>query len=226
MPFKQCAHCHTALRMVLLWMLMSLHGITPVSAQYNVKKMMEEGRANLSAGLYVASMHYFERIVALKPNMFEAWHLLGKSKYHLEDYLGAEHDCTEAVKLNPYVADIFDLRAMSRIRQEKYDSAAVDYTHAIEINPDQRDYWYNRAYCYYYSDQRQLALQQLEFIVARWKDFRQARNLLREVKSGRQPQRGKGQWIDSHRRLFVVNKISLTPSATTPSHPSPHLPMP
>lgn len=190
--------------------LLLLFSAQPVAGQYNIKKMMEEGRSNLSSGFYVASMDYFERVISLKPNMYEAWHLLGKSKYHLEDYAGAEHDCTEAIKLNPYVADIYDLRAMSRIRQERYDSAAVDYTRAIDLRPDSRDYWYNRAYCYFHAGERQLALQQLDYVVKRWKDFRQARQLRREVKSGRRPApQNSDKWIDSNRRLYTVGKAPL-----------------
>lgn len=44
----------------------------PASAQYNIKKLMEEGRRTLDMGYYVASMQIFTRIVALKPNLYEA----------------------------------------------------------------------------------------------------------------------------------------------------------
>lgn len=37
----------------------------PSAAQYNIKKMMEEGRRTLDRGYYVASMQIFTRIVAL-----------------------------------------------------------------------------------------------------------------------------------------------------------------
>jgi tetratricopeptide (TPR) repeat protein len=181
----------------------------PVSAQYNIKKMMEEGRNTLDAGFYVISLQIFGRVAGLKPNMYEAWYLMGLSKYHLDDFEGAEQDCTEAIKLNPYIADIFDLRAMSRIQEEKFDSAAVDYTRALDLQPANRTYWYNRAYCYYYAGERQLALEQLHYIVNRWRNFQQARTLLREVQNGRKPERGKGRWIDSRRTRFVINKNNL-----------------
>ena len=170
---------------------------------------MEEGRNTLDAGFYVISLQIFGRVAGLKPNMYEAWYLMGLSKYHLDDFEGAEQDCTEAIKLNPYIADIFDLRAMSRIQEEKFDSAAVDYTRALDLQPANRTYWYNRAYCYYYAGERQLALEQLHYITNRWRNFQQARTLLREVQSGRKPERGKGRWIDSRRTRFVINKNHL-----------------
>ena len=57
---------------------------SPSSAQYNIKRLMEEGRNSLSNGYYISSLDIFQRIVALKPNLYEAWYLMALSKYHLE----------------------------------------------------------------------------------------------------------------------------------------------
>ena len=176
------------------------------SAQYNIKKLMEEGRSTLEAGLYLSSMQLFGRVVSLKPQVHESWYLMALSKYHLEEYDGATKDCTEAIKLNPYMPEYFDLRAMIALRTEHYDSAAVDYTHAIDLQPDNRDYWYNRAYSYYYAGQTQLALQQLDYIVDRWHNFRQAKQLRREVASGRQPQPGSPRVSYRWRRKLSLQK--------------------
>ncbi len=100
----------------------------PSAAQYNIKKMMEEGRRTLDRGYYVASMQIFTRIVALKPNLYEAWYLMALSKYHLEDYKGAGEDCRRALDLQPYIAEIYELYGMVSIREEHYDSAVVAYT--------------------------------------------------------------------------------------------------
>ena len=116
----------------------------PSAAQYNIKKMMGEGRRTLDEGYYVTSMQIFSRVVALKPNLYEAWYLMALSKYHLEDYKGAANDCRQALVLQPYIADIYELYGMTNIRLERYDSAVVAYTHAIDINTDNRDYWFNR----------------------------------------------------------------------------------
>lgn len=172
------------MRKIGLALLLLLCSLT-LSAQYNVKAMMEEGRATLDKGYYLLSMEIFSRIIFLKPEMYEPWFLRGKSKYHLDDFGGAVSDCTEAISRNPYIADIFDLRAMSNIRVEQFDSAAVDYTRALDIMPDNREYWYNRAYCYYRGGQHQLALEQLDYILSRWPRFREAITLRRDILSGR-----------------------------------------
>lgn len=144
-------------------------------AQYNMRKMMEEGRRTLDQGYYVVAMQIFQRVVSLKPHLYEAWYLSALSKYHLDDFLGADEDCTQAIDLNPYIADIFDLRAMSRIALERYDSAATDYTRALDIDHGNRSYWFNRAYCYYMAGDNQTALSQLNYILKRFGPCRSTR---------------------------------------------------
>ncbi len=110
---------------------------------------MEEGRSSLNNGYYIISLDIFRRIVALKPNLYEAWYLMALSKYHLEDYKGAYEDCQKALELQPYIADIYDLYGLICIHEEKYDNAVDAYTKAIKINSDNQELWFNRAYCLY-----------------------------------------------------------------------------
>ena len=174
----------------------------PAAAQYNINKMMEEGRRTLDQGYYVTSMQIFSRIVGLKPNLYEAWYLMALSKYHLEDYKGADSDCRRALELQPYIADIYELYGMTNIREERYDSAIVAYTHAIDISPDNRDYWFNRAYCLYRVGDKQTALTQLDYMLKRWKDFSEAQQLRADIKAGRQPKQRPSKPI-----LFDINHL-------------------
>ena len=161
----------------------------PSAAQYNIKKMMEEGRRTLDQGYYVISMQIFTRIVALKPNLYEAWYQMALSKYHLEDYKGAADDCRRALALQPYIADIYELYGMTNIRVERYDSAIVAFTHAIDITPDNRDYWFNRAYCLYQVGDSKAALQQVDYILKRWRNFSAAAQLREDIVAGRKPKK-------------------------------------
>ena len=159
----------------------------PSAAQYNIKKMMEEGKRTLDQGYYVTSMQIFSRIVALKPNLYEAWYSMALSKYHLEDYKGAIDDCRRSLTLQPYIADIYELYGMSNIRVERYDSAIVAFTRALDITPDNRNYWFNRAYCLYQVGDSKAALQQLDYILKRWKSFDAATQLRADIVAGRKP---------------------------------------
>ena len=148
---------------------------------------MEEGKRTLDQGYYVTSMQIFSRIVALKPNLYEAWYSMALSKYHLEDYKGAIDDCRRALTLQPYIADIYELYGMSNIRVERYDSAIVAFTRALDITPDNRNYWFNRAYCLYQVGDSKAALQQLDYILKRWKSFDAATQLRADIVAGRKP---------------------------------------
>lgn len=172
-----------------------------------MRKLMDEGRRTLDLGYYVASMEIFQRVVSLKPGEYEAWYLSGLSKYHLEDYAGAEADCTQAIALNPYIADIYDLRAMSRMAIEKYDSAAIDYTAALDIDATNRNYWFNRAYCFYMCGNADVARTQLDYIIGRWGYFSEVREFERALTTGRKPKRRVLQKSSSTR--FPLPKLKL-----------------
>ena len=70
---------------------------------------------------------------------------------------------------------------------ERYDSAIVAFTHALDISPDNRDYWFNRAYCLYQVGDSKAALQQLDYILKRWKSFDAATQLRADIVAGRKP---------------------------------------
>ncbi|WP_256963423.1 tetratricopeptide repeat protein [Prevotella nigrescens] len=179
---------------------------SPSSAQYNIKRLMEEGRSSLNNGYYIISLDIFRRIVALKPNLYEAWYLMALSKYHLEDYKGAYEDCQKALELQPYIADIYDLYGLICIHEEKYDNAVDAYTKAIKINSDNQELWFNRAYSLYMKGSLREASLQLSSILKRWPDLSVAQTLLNDIKSGRKPIRKTSQDTESKYLKFSPSK--------------------
>ena len=179
---------------------------SPSSAQYNIKRLMEEGRSSLNNGYYIISLDIFRRIVALKPNLYEAWYLMALSKYHLEDYKGAYEDCQKALELQPYIADIYDLYGLICIHEEKYDNAVDAYTKAIKINSDNQELWFNRVYCLYMKGSLREASLQLSSILKRWPDLSVAQTLLNDIKSGRKPIRKTSQDTESKYLKFSPSK--------------------
>lgn len=179
---------------------------SPSSAQYNIKRLMEEGRSSLNNGYYIISLDIFRRIVALKPNLYEAWYLMALSKYHLEDYKGAYEDCQKALELQPYIADIYDLYGLICIHEEKYDNAVDAYTKAIKINSDNQELWFNRAYSLYMKESLREASLQLSSILKRWPDLSVAQTLLNDIKSGRKPIRKTSQDTESKYLKFSPSK--------------------
>ncbi len=150
-------------------------------AQFNIDRMLVSGEVALHYEDFVLSIQYFNQIIALRPHMYQPWHLRGVAKFYLEDFSGAEEDATHAIGLNPYIEDIYDLRAIARIRQEKYDEAIADYSKAITLNPTQRNFWYNRAICEMHLKNYEKAQLQTDTIISRWSSFANGYSLKAEL---------------------------------------------
>ncbi len=143
----------------------------PSHAQYNIDRLVTIGRSALYYEDYVLSMQYFNQAIAVKPYLYEPWFLRGVAKYHLDDFSGAESDCTEAIKRNPYVVGIYELRGLTRIQQEKFPEAIADYDRALRLSPDNRSLWHNRVLCHIQNKDYDEALAELDTMQARWSHY-------------------------------------------------------
>ena len=75
-------------------------------AQFNTDRLVTIGRSALYYEDYVLSIQYFNQAILSKPYLYEPWYYRGVAKYYLDDYIGAESDCTEAISRNPFVVGI------------------------------------------------------------------------------------------------------------------------
>lgn len=166
------------------------------NAQYRIDKVMSAGRSALYYEDYVLAMQYFNRIISSRPGLYEAWYLRGLAKYHLDDYKGANADATEAIERNPYIDKIFELRAVARLSLLDYQGALADFTQARNINPQNRDYWYNRAYCNYQLRNDTLAEQQLDTITLHWRNFAEAYGLRADISLRSGDTLSATRWLD------------------------------
>ena len=80
---------------------------TAARAQYNPDRLVTIGRSALYYEDYVLSIQYFTQAITSKPYLYEPWFLRGVAKYYLEDYVGAESDCSEAIRINPFVTNLY-----------------------------------------------------------------------------------------------------------------------
>ncbi len=174
----------TMLRTLLCAIFFVLHSsffILSVHAQYNIDRLITIGRSALYYEDYVLSMQYFNQAIAAKPYLYEPWFLRGVAKYSLDDYAGAEADCTEAIERNPYVVGIYELRGLTRIQQEKFPEAIADYNRALSITPDNRSLWHNRVLCHLQNKDYDIALAELDTMNARWSTYAQAYTIRADV---------------------------------------------
>ncbi|MDO4214320.1 MAG: hypothetical protein Q4D12_00185, partial [Bacteroidales bacterium] len=87
---------------------------------------MDIGRNALYFEDYVLSIQYFNQVIGARPYLYEPYFYRGLAKFYLEDFTGAEMDCTEALERNPFVVSTYEVRGLSRINKGKYKEAAQD----------------------------------------------------------------------------------------------------
>ncbi|MCR4602341.1 MAG: tetratricopeptide repeat protein [Prevotella sp.] len=165
-------------RILLLISLFPLVGI----AQYNTDRLVTIGRSALYYEDYVLSIQYFNQAITVKPYLYEPWFLRAVAKYHLDDFSGAEYDCTQAIDRNPYVVGIYELRGLTRIQQEKFKEAISDYNRALTFTPDNRSLWHNRVLCHIQNEDYDAALLELDTIQQRWSQYAPAWNMRADVR--------------------------------------------
>ena len=71
----------------------------------------------------------------------------GLAKINLDDFQGAESDCSEAIERNPFVVSAYQVRGLARIRQDNYAGAIEDYMKALEFDPENIGAWHNMPLC-------------------------------------------------------------------------------
>ena len=118
-----------------------------VGAQINTDRVMAIARNALFFEDYVLSIQYLNQVISAKPYLYEPYFFRGIAKINLEDFQGAEEDCTKAIDRNPFVPGCYQVRGYARIRQQNVDGAIEDYTKAIEFDPENSALWNNLALC-------------------------------------------------------------------------------
>lgn len=118
-----------------------------VTAQINTDRVMTIGRNALYFEDYVLSIQYFNQVINAKPYLHEPYFYRGLAKLNLDDFSGAEQDCSEAIGKNPFVVDYYQVRGLARIRQENLQGAVEDYNQALVYAPENIGVWHNLILC-------------------------------------------------------------------------------
>ena len=84
-------------------------------------------------------------MIKVKPYLADPYFFRGLAKFYLEDYSGAEADCTMAIDRNPFVVDAYEVRALSRLQTGKYLDAVKDYDKGLEFLPENKVFMLNKA---------------------------------------------------------------------------------
>ena len=98
------------MRKTLLLLIWVISG--SISAQINTDRVMEIGRNAIYFEDYVLSIQYFSQVISAKPYLSEPYFYRGLAKMNLEDYQGAEEDCSLSIERNPFVASAYQVRGL------------------------------------------------------------------------------------------------------------------
>lgn len=115
------------------------------SAQINTDQVMNIGRNALYFEDYVLSIQYFNQVIKAKPYLAEPYFYRAIAKFSLEDFMGAEEDCSLAIERNPFITDAYQLRGISRQTLKKNREAIADYTKGLELLPEHKTFLINKA---------------------------------------------------------------------------------
>lgn len=109
----------------------------PISAhaQVNAEQVTNIGRNVLSLEEYMLSIHYFNLAINAKPYMADPYYFRGLAKLMLDDYRGAEADCTEAIEKNKFLTEAYRVRGFARAKMGKDSLALLDFNKGLEYIP-------------------------------------------------------------------------------------------
>ena len=150
-------------------------------AQFNTDRLVMIGRSALYYEDYVLSIQYFNQAISQKPWLYEPWFFRGVAKYYLDDFRGAENDCSEAIERNPYVVSAYEVRALCRINQKRFSEAVEDYNRALRYDPENQLFWYNRILCLVQNKDYDQAMAQIDTMITRWSKYARAYSVQGEV---------------------------------------------
>lgn len=164
-----------------VFILMALLWSAGAVAQYNIDRLLIIGRNALYFEDYVLSIQYFNQAINAKPYLYEPWFYRAVAKYNLDDFIGAEADCSQAISINPFITNVYELRGLARIQQQKFTDAIADYDKALKYDPENQSLWHNRVLCRIQNKDYDHALCELDTMLNHWKRYARGYAMQAEV---------------------------------------------
>ena len=116
-----------------------------VNAQIDTERVMTIGKNALYFEDYLLSIQYFNDVIRVKPYLAEPYFFRAVAKFYLEDYRGAEEDCSLALERNPFITDAYQVRGISRQTLKKDSLAIIDYNAGLKYLPENKVFLINKA---------------------------------------------------------------------------------
>lgn len=112
--------------------------VMPARAQIDAEQVINIGRNVLSMDDYMLAIQYFNQAIKAKPYLAEPYYLRAFAKMSLEDFEGAEEDCTLSIERNKFKVETYKLRGFTRQALGKDSLAIEDYNIGLQYNPEDK----------------------------------------------------------------------------------------
>ncbi len=131
------------------WLLPAVIGALSVSnccfAQTNADQVLTIGRNVLSMEDYMLAIQYFNQAIKAKPYLSDPYFFRAIAKLSLDDYKGAEDDCTMAIERNKYKTEAYKVRGFARQNLGLDSLAVTDYDIGLSHNPVDKYFLFYKA---------------------------------------------------------------------------------
>lgn len=124
---------------------MMIHGTLSARAQVNAEQVTQIGRNVLAMDDYMLSIQYFNLAIKAKPYLSDPYYYRAVAKLMLDDFKGAEEDCTLALERNKFKYEAYRVRGFARMRQSADSAAVADFDTGLQFAPEDKYFLYYKA---------------------------------------------------------------------------------
>lgn len=157
---------------------------------------MSVGRTALYFEDYVLSIQYFNQVINAKPYLAEPYFYRAVAKLSLEDYRGAEQDCSNAIERNPFVVNSYQVRGLARVYQGRYTDAIGDFRKGLSLEPDNTSMRHNLILCLERDNRKDEALLAADTLVAMFPKYAPGMAIRSDLLWERGDSVGALEWVD------------------------------
>ncbi len=115
------------------------------AAQVNAEQVVTIGRNVLSMEDYMLAIQYFNQAIKAKPYLADPYFYRAIAKLSLDDYQGAETDCSLAIERNKFKTEAYKVRGFARQSMGRDSLAITDYDTGLKDNPTDKYFLFYKA---------------------------------------------------------------------------------
>lgn len=114
-------------------------------AQTNADQVLAIGRNVLSMDDYMLAIQYFNQAIKAKPYLADPYFFRAIAKLSLDDFKGAEADCSLAIERNKFKTEAYKVRGFARQNLGLDSLAITDYDIGLSHNPVDKYFLFYKA---------------------------------------------------------------------------------